>query len=42
MVLEVAHAILLPACGDYQLGSTTAIEISPGQGEQPLHCDDSP
>jgi ectoine hydroxylase-related dioxygenase (phytanoyl-CoA dioxygenase family) len=42
MVLEVADAILLPACSDYQLGSTTAIEILPGQGEQPLHRDDSP
>jgi ectoine hydroxylase-related dioxygenase (phytanoyl-CoA dioxygenase family) len=42
MVIEVADAILLPACADYQLGSTTAIEILPGQGEQPLHRDDSP
>jgi len=42
MVLEVADAILLPACADYQLGSTTAIEVLPGQGEQPLHRDDSP
>ena len=42
MVLEVADAILLPACADYQLGSTTAIEILPEQGEQPLHRDDSP
>jgi ectoine hydroxylase-related dioxygenase (phytanoyl-CoA dioxygenase family) len=42
MVLEVADAILLPACADYQLGSTTGIEILPGQGNQPLHRDDSP
>ena len=42
MVLEVADAILLPACADYQLGSTTGIEILPGQAEQPLHRDDSP
>jgi ectoine hydroxylase-related dioxygenase (phytanoyl-CoA dioxygenase family) len=42
MVLQVADAILLPACADYQLGSTTAIEILPGQPEQPLHRDDSP
>jgi hypothetical protein len=38
MVLEVADAILLPACADYQLGSTTAIEILPGQGQgKPPH-----
>jgi Phytanoyl-CoA dioxygenase (PhyH) len=42
MVLEVADAVLLPACADYQLGSTTGIEILPGQAEQPLHRDDSP
>jgi len=41
-ILEVADAILLPACADYQLGSTTGIEILPGQAEQPLHRDDSP
>ena len=42
MVLEVADAVLLPACADYQLGSTTGIEILPGQGNQPLHRDDTP
>jgi ectoine hydroxylase-related dioxygenase (phytanoyl-CoA dioxygenase family) len=42
MVLAVADAILLPSCADYQLGSTTAIEILPGQSAQPLHRDDSP
>ncbi|MBS0377432.1 MAG: phytanoyl-CoA dioxygenase family protein [Proteobacteria bacterium] len=42
LVLDVADAILLPACADYQLGSTTGIEILPGQGAQPLHRDDSP
>jgi ectoine hydroxylase-related dioxygenase (phytanoyl-CoA dioxygenase family) len=42
LVLAVADATLLPACADYQLGSTTAIEILPGQGDQPLHRDDSP
>jgi hypothetical protein len=41
-VLAVADAILLPSCADYQLGSTTAIEILPGQSAQPLHRDDSP
>jgi ectoine hydroxylase-related dioxygenase (phytanoyl-CoA dioxygenase family) len=42
LVLQVADAILLPSCAEYQLGSTTGIEILPGQGEQPLHRDDSP
>jgi ectoine hydroxylase-related dioxygenase (phytanoyl-CoA dioxygenase family) len=42
MVLQVADAILLPSCAEYQLGSTTGIEILPGQNEQPLHRDDSP
>lgn len=30
MVLNVADAILLPSCADYQIGSTTGIEILPG------------
>jgi ectoine hydroxylase-related dioxygenase (phytanoyl-CoA dioxygenase family) len=42
MALAIADAILLPSCADYQLGSTTAIEILPGQNAQPLHRDDSP
>jgi ectoine hydroxylase-related dioxygenase (phytanoyl-CoA dioxygenase family) len=40
-VLEVADAVLLPHCINYQLGSTTAIEILPGESEQFLHTDDA-
>jgi ectoine hydroxylase-related dioxygenase (phytanoyl-CoA dioxygenase family) len=39
-VLEVADAILLPHCFTYHLGSLTAIEIHPGEGDQYLHTDD--
>ena len=42
MVLAVADAILLPSCADYQLGSTTGIEILPGESDQQLHRDDTP
>jgi ectoine hydroxylase-related dioxygenase (phytanoyl-CoA dioxygenase family) len=42
MVLAVADAILLPSCADYQIGSTTGIEILPGESEQQLHRDDTP
>jgi hypothetical protein len=42
MVLDVADAILLPSCADYQIGSTTGIEILPGESEQQLHRDDTP
>ena len=42
MVLEVADAILLPACAEYQIGSITGIEILPGENDQQLHRDDSP
>jgi hypothetical protein len=41
-VLAVADAILLPSCADYQIGSTTGIEILPGESEQQLHRDDTP
>jgi ectoine hydroxylase-related dioxygenase (phytanoyl-CoA dioxygenase family) len=41
-VLDVADAILLPSCADYQIGSTTGIEILPGESDQPLHRDDTP
>jgi ectoine hydroxylase-related dioxygenase (phytanoyl-CoA dioxygenase family) len=41
MVLNVADAILLPSCADYQIGSTTGIEILPGEGDQQLHRDDT-
>jgi hypothetical protein len=42
MVLGVADAILLPSCAEYQIGSTTGIEILPGESDQPLHRDDTP
>lgn len=42
MVLGVADAVLLPACAEYQIGSTTGIEILPGESEQQLHRDDTP
>jgi hypothetical protein len=40
-VLAVADAVLLPSCADYQIGSTTGIEILPGESEQQLHRDDT-
>jgi hypothetical protein len=40
-VLAAADALLLPSCAEYQLGSTTGIEILPGEIEQRLHRDDS-
>ncbi|HTV94869.1 MAG TPA: phytanoyl-CoA dioxygenase family protein [Steroidobacteraceae bacterium] len=42
MVLNVADAILLPSCAEYQIGSTTGIEILPGESDQQLHRDDTP
>ena len=39
-VLEVADAVLLPNCTNYRIGSTTAIEVCPGEHDQPLHRDD--
>ena len=42
MVLDVADAVLLLACAEYQIGSTTGIEILPGESEQQLHRDDTP
>lgn len=39
-VMEVADALLLPHCENYQLGSSTAIEIYPGEAAQELHQDD--
>lgn len=39
-VLEVADAVLLDHCRNYQVGSTTAIEIWPGEAAQVLHRDD--
>ena len=40
-VLQVADAVLGPHCECIRLGSTTAIEIYPGQPVQELHEDDS-
>ena len=40
LVLEVADAVLLPHCESYRIGSSTAIEIMPGEGNQVLHRDD--
>jgi hypothetical protein len=42
MVLDVADAILLPSCAEYQIGSTTGVEILPGESDQQLHRDDTP
>jgi ectoine hydroxylase-related dioxygenase (phytanoyl-CoA dioxygenase family) len=42
MVLDVADTILLPSCAEYQIGSTTGIEILPGESDQQLHRDDTP
>lgn len=39
-VMEVADAILLQHCVNYRIGSLTAIEIHPGEGDQLLHSDD--
>ncbi len=39
--MEVADCVLSPHCINYQLGSATAIEILPGEREQPLHTDDA-
>jgi ectoine hydroxylase-related dioxygenase (phytanoyl-CoA dioxygenase family) len=40
-VLAAADAVLLPNCANYRIGSLTAIEIWPGEGDQELHLDDS-
>lgn len=42
LILDVADAILLPFCADYQVGSMTGIEILPGESDQQLHRDDTP
>jgi len=41
LVLAVADAVLRPHCLAYRIGSTTAIEILPGEADQVLHRDDS-
>ncbi len=39
-VMEIADAVLRPHCDNYRIGSSTAIEISPGEADQVLHRDD--
>lgn len=39
-VMDVADEVLLEQCVSYQLGSTTGIEIHPGETAQELHRDD--
>lgn len=41
MVMGVADAVLKPHCTTYRIGSSTAIEIHPGEKAQQLHRDDS-
>ncbi len=40
LVMKVADAVLLDYCESYQIGSSAAIEIFPGEKEQILHTDD--
>ncbi|NKB78216.1 MAG: phytanoyl-CoA dioxygenase family protein [Gammaproteobacteria bacterium] len=40
-LLKIIDQILLPFCVNYQIGSTTGIEIHPGEKEQVLHTDDA-
>ena len=40
-LLGIVDRILLPHCINYRIGSTTAIEIEPGEREQELHTDGS-
>ena len=39
-VMEIADAVLLPHCECYRIGSSTGIEIHPGEADQVLHRDD--
>lgn len=39
-VIEVADAVLKRHCVSYRIGSSTGIEIHPGEGDQVLHRDD--
>jgi len=39
-VMEVADRVLSPHCDNFQLGSSAAIEIHPGEKDQVLHRDD--
>lgn len=40
LVLGVADHVLKEHCENYRIGSSTAIEIMPGEGDQMLHRDD--
>ncbi len=40
-MMKVVDEILLPFCDNYRIGSTTGIEILPGEVAQVLHRDDS-
>ncbi|WP_218048795.1 phytanoyl-CoA dioxygenase family protein, partial [Curvivirga aplysinae] len=40
-VMKIADAILKPNCASYRLGSSSAIEIMPGEKAQILHRDES-
>ncbi|WP_137700782.1 phytanoyl-CoA dioxygenase family protein [Marimonas lutisalis] len=40
LVLGVADRVLKRHCTNYRIGSSTAIEIMPGEGDQVLHRDD--
>lgn len=39
LILEIVQAVLGPYCDRFQLNLTQALEIHPGQGEQPPHRD---
>lgn len=39
-IMSVADKVLNPNCENYQIGSSTAIKIMPGEGDQELHRDD--
>jgi ectoine hydroxylase-related dioxygenase (phytanoyl-CoA dioxygenase family) len=41
LVIALADAMLKPFCITYRIGSTTGIEILPGEGAQRLHRDDA-
>ncbi len=40
LILKVCVDVLGPHCENYRIGSSTAIEIMPGEGNQKLHRDD--
>lgn len=41
LVVGIGDEILLPYCAAYQIGSTEAVEVLPGQPSQVLHRDDT-